>query len=304
MKKMGPSWKLVAALVGAMSCGALGAQTAHVKKPTKAATTKAKKKSATSPHHAVEHTKAGKHPAAMSDGAATTKNRHTAVHLPEATAESRRLSSAFIASAQLRPMAQQLVLTRSAAAYAGVNAYAAGHPGDAAAAADLAVGHAYMLDWTFADAFEAREAIRVLDDAGLWQRVVDRTEPADSLRGRTQLALTLIVQDKDLDAAVRLLREKIGLFPKPEVGDGLGSPLSGMQGMVLLAMFDRHEGLVAAEALGKAGISYCWRDGADESQELPDEQTVAIEVRGELMDVATGVVEKALAASDGEALRG
>ena len=152
MKKMGPSWKLVAALVGAMSCGALGAQTAHVKKPTKAATTKAKKKSATSPHHAVEHTKAGKHPAAMSDGAATTKNRHTAVHLPEATAESRRLSSAFIASAQLRPMAQQLVLTRSAAAYAGVNAYAAGHPGDAAAAADLAVGHAYMLDRRFGDA--------------------------------------------------------------------------------------------------------------------------------------------------------
>lgn len=157
--------------------------------------------------------------------------------------------------------------------------------------------------WTFADAFEAREAIRVLDDAGIWQRVVDRTEPADSLRGRTQLALTLIVRDKDLEAAVRLLREKIGLFPKPEVGDGSGSPLSGMQGMVLLAMFDRHEGLVAAEALGKAGISYCWRDGADESQELPDEQTVAIEVRGELMEVATGVAEKALAANDSDVLR-
>ena len=157
--------------------------------------------------------------------------------------------------------------------------------------------------WTFADAFEAREAIRVLDDAGIWQRVVDRTEPADSLRGRTQLALTLIIRDKDLEAAVRLLREKIGLFPKPEVGDGSGSPLSGMQGMVLLAMFDRHEGLVAAEALGKAGISYCWRDGADESQELPDEQTVAIEVRGELMEVATGVAEKALAANDADVLR-
>lgn len=158
--------------------------------------------------------------------------------------------------------------------------------------------------WTFADAFEAREAIRVLDDAGLWQRVVDQTEPADSLRGRTQLALTLIVREKDLEAAVRLLRDKIGLFPLPENGVGEGSPLSGMREMVLLSMFDRHEGLVAAEALGKVGISYCWRDGADESQELPDEQTVAIEVRGELMEVATGVVEKALAASDAESLRG
>jgi soluble lytic murein transglycosylase len=49
-------------------------------------------------------------------------------------------------------MAQQLVLTRSAAAYAGVNAYAAGHPGEAAAAADLSLGHAYMLDRRYADA--------------------------------------------------------------------------------------------------------------------------------------------------------
>ncbi len=63
-----------------------------------------------------------------------------------ATAESRRLSSAFVASAQLRPMAQQLVLYRTPAAYSGVMAYAASHPGEGAAAADLALGHAYMLD--------------------------------------------------------------------------------------------------------------------------------------------------------------
>jgi hypothetical protein len=66
--------------------------------------------------------------------------------MPVATAESRRLSEAFVASAQLRPMAQQLVLSRSAAAYSGVVAYAAGHPGEAAATANLALGHAYMLD--------------------------------------------------------------------------------------------------------------------------------------------------------------
>jgi soluble lytic murein transglycosylase len=49
-------------------------------------------------------------------------------------------------------MAQQLVLSRSAAAYAGVAAYAAGHPGDGSAAANLALGHAYLLDKRYSDA--------------------------------------------------------------------------------------------------------------------------------------------------------
>jgi soluble lytic murein transglycosylase len=68
------------------------------------------------------------------------------------TAQSIRLHSAFIASAQLRPMAQQLAATRSVAAYAGVTNYAHTHPGEAAAAAYLALGHANMLDRRFADA--------------------------------------------------------------------------------------------------------------------------------------------------------
>ena len=151
MKKMGPGWKLVAVLAGVMSCSALAAQTAHVKKSTKAATTgKVNRATPTSSHHNATSGTTGKHQASGSRRSAG--KHHVAVHLPPATAESRRLSSAFTASAQLRPMAQQLVLTRSAAAYAGVNAYAAGHPGDAAAAADLAVGHAYMLDRRFGDA--------------------------------------------------------------------------------------------------------------------------------------------------------
>ncbi len=59
---------------------------------------------------------------------------------------------AFTASAQLRPMAQQLVMLRSAAAYSGVQAFAAGHPGEAASAAELAIGHAYVLDRRFTEA--------------------------------------------------------------------------------------------------------------------------------------------------------
>ena len=74
------------------------------------------------------------------------------------TPESRRLTTAFTASAQLRPMAQQLVATRNAAAYAGVMGYAASHPGDGAATAELALGHAYSMDRRYGDAEGAFKA--------------------------------------------------------------------------------------------------------------------------------------------------
>src|SRR5579875_214977 len=102
-------------------------------------------------HHAVAH-------AALTRGHASLRRvsvrgvpvRHALVE--HATVESRRLSGALIASATLRPMAQQLLLARNPAAYEGVLAYAAAHPGEAAAAADLAVGHAYSLDHRYGDA--------------------------------------------------------------------------------------------------------------------------------------------------------
>ncbi len=65
-------------------------------------------------------------------------------------------------------MAQQLALTRSAAAYSGVENYARAHPGEGAAAAYLALGHAYMLDHRYADAAatfrRANESGEALDD--------------------------------------------------------------------------------------------------------------------------------------------
>lgn len=76
--------------------------------------------------------------------------RHIPFKAP--TARSIKLTSAFLASAQLRPMAQQLAATRSAAAYAGVLSYAQNHPGEAAGAAYLALGHAYFLDHRYAEA--------------------------------------------------------------------------------------------------------------------------------------------------------
>ncbi|MGA2850650.1 MAG: transglycosylase SLT domain-containing protein [Terracidiphilus sp.] len=49
-------------------------------------------------------------------------------------------------------MAQQLATLRTPAAYAGVTKYAHGHTGEAAAAAYLALGHAYLLDKRFGEA--------------------------------------------------------------------------------------------------------------------------------------------------------
>lgn len=91
-----------------------------------------------------------------------TRHTHAAL-VHHATAESRRLSGAFIASATLRPMAQQLISSRSAAAYNGVLAYAASHPGEAAATANLAIGHAYALDHRYGD---AETAFRTAATAG------------------------------------------------------------------------------------------------------------------------------------------
>lgn len=72
----------------------------------------------------------------------------------------RRVEQAFVASKHLRPMAQQLARMRTPAAYAGVEAYARAHTGEAAAAAYLALGHAHLMDSQFAQAAENFTAAR------------------------------------------------------------------------------------------------------------------------------------------------
>ncbi len=62
------------------------------------------------------------------------------------------LRRAFVTSSELRPMAQQLAATRSAAAYAAVAAFARRNTGEAAAAAYLALGHAYLMDRRYDEA--------------------------------------------------------------------------------------------------------------------------------------------------------
>jgi len=146
---------------------------AGTKTETKASAKKkaAAKKAAT--RSAKSRTAATADRAAAKDGrssvrasAGTSSRRHAASKAP--TAQSIKLTSAFHASEELRPMAQQLAATRSAAAYAGVLSYAQSHPGEGAAAAYLALGHGYLLDHRYADAAadlnQAKRAGNALDD--------------------------------------------------------------------------------------------------------------------------------------------
>ncbi len=75
-----------------------------------------------------------------------------------------RLNSAFVATSQLRPMAQQLASFRTAPGYAGVASYAQTHPGIQAATAYLALGHAYTLDHRYPEASDAFRRAASLGD--------------------------------------------------------------------------------------------------------------------------------------------
>ena len=88
-------------------------------------------------------------------------------------ARSRRIRRAFVASSQLRPMAQQLAQTPTPAAFAGVTRYARAHRGDAAAAAYLALGHAYLLDHRFEDAVAALRRARLAASNGVLNDFAD-----------------------------------------------------------------------------------------------------------------------------------
>ena len=196
MKKLGSGWKLVAALCSALSLVTVNGQSVAKKNPKTTVSASASRQAT-----AVSKRKPNSGHALASKRVHPTvtgsKNhvRHSLTHadarrtvLPKATAESRRLSSAFIASAQLRPMAQQLVMERTAVAYSAVAAYAAGHPGDAAGSAELAVGHAYMLDHRYADAEHAFRQANVhgaaLDDYADYleaQAAVQGNRPQDAI---------------------------------------------------------------------------------------------------------------------------
>jgi hypothetical protein len=150
------------------------------------------------------------------------------------------------------------------------------------------------LVYLFHDAFEAREAMRHMNEAGIAHRMLDwhGVEP-EREKSYNGVDLGLVVQRVDGRRAVQVLKEEMGLFPGPEV---LGGDEGGDEGgLVVLSMFDRQEALAAARALGEVGMTYLWRDGRDETAGLPDAETIAIEVRAEDLDRAGKLVEETLA---------
>ncbi|MBB5059212.1 soluble lytic murein transglycosylase [Granulicella aggregans] len=176
--------RMVCALAGALTLAlALPLYTSSAQTPKKktANTTQSAKKAGTS---AKSGSKSSKSKSASKSTGKTGKRRKYA---SKPTAQSIRLSSAFVASANLRPMAQQLAATRSAAAYAGVQNYAAAHPGEGAAAAYLALGHAYAQDHRPSDAAamfrRAGAAGKALDDYADYlgaQASLQANRPADA----------------------------------------------------------------------------------------------------------------------------
>lgn len=166
----------------------LAAQTAkntHSKKATtKKKTTTKSRKSTSKKSSAHTAKKSSTHKTSTSKRHVTKRRHHAA---PKSTAQSRKLTSAFHATEKLRPMAQQLIATRSAAAYRGVESYAKAHPGEGAAAAYLALGHAYMLDHRYieaADAYrQAAKSGKALDDYADYlgaQASLQAGKPADA----------------------------------------------------------------------------------------------------------------------------
>jgi soluble lytic murein transglycosylase len=129
-----------------------GAQTAKASSAT--AKTQSAKGKSTSTTKSTGKSSASKSKSTSSGKGTGSKKKTSGKHhvASKPTARSIKLTSAFHASEQLRPMAQQLANTRSAAAYGGVESYARQHPGEGAATAYLALGHAYMLDRRYADA--------------------------------------------------------------------------------------------------------------------------------------------------------
>ena len=104
----------------------------------------------------------------IGDHAARPKKYVSPAERRRRQARAHKIKLAFVASAELRPMAQQLSNLRTPAAYAGVTSFAHSHSGEAAAAAYLALGHAYLLDKRYADAVadlhQARKAGEALSD--------------------------------------------------------------------------------------------------------------------------------------------
>ncbi len=90
----------------------------------------------------------------------TTKKKATAKKKHVTPIRVRRVKRAFVASADLKPMARQLLQDRTPAAYAGVERYARTHNDAAGSLAWLVAGYAHVLDRQYPAAIEPLQNAR------------------------------------------------------------------------------------------------------------------------------------------------
>lgn len=120
------------------------------------------------------------------------KKRRPASKKSAVASRVRRMSKAFVASADLRPMAEQLLASRTPAAYAGVQKFADAHSKeDAGALAWLVLGYAHTLDGHHDKAIAAFKEAQ--PQAGELRDYVDYfLATSEDATGNTQDALALL----------------------------------------------------------------------------------------------------------------
>lgn len=112
-------------------------------------------------HKAQAHHKSAAHGRTTQHSTHKTTHKRAASAKKVAPAKARRMARAFVASADLKVMARELVQNRTPAAYAGVEDYARRHAGsDAGALAWLAVGYSRVLEQQYPQAIAALEKAR------------------------------------------------------------------------------------------------------------------------------------------------
>ena len=168
------------------------------------------------------------------------EKRAEAANRAVATERTVRLNSAFVATSQLRPMAQLLASSRTSAGFGVVTNYAQMHQGVVAATAFLALGHAYVLDKKFAEAGDAYrqaaaapelsdyaeylgaqalvQAGRIADALPLLDRFADRHPESIFVTSAPLLLANAYLQQKNGGAAVQSL-EPLTATPAAERAD-------------------------------------------------------------------------------------
>lgn len=167
--------------------------------------------------------KKGERPGASAKSAKSAQKKGSVAASAANHRRVQRLSQAFVASSDLKPMARQLFSTHSAAAFAGVESYARRHAGsDAGSLAWLAVGYARLSDKEYAKASEALKLAQPkAGDLGDYAAYFLAT--SYGAQGRSTDAVSALRDFETKYGDSLLLRDAMHLYGQSLVTSGLGA---------------------------------------------------------------------------------